>query len=266
MKEKTENQTTESGGNVPTVWTPEYALKQMKYSNILPGTRQTLPNIVISHDIACFDIGLQDVFPKKLDLVIINQCFKRSFYGEKSSSGKENKPPICFSHNGLIPHPSLREPESDECETCEMSAFNTAKDESGNLLPGQACKAFITFVCFIIGYRGVTNESIFTTPTTPWELKIPPSSLKNHGKLVKQMEMMGKMFPLFPIQVSLKKNDGVRKFSLIEFEPGNDYVTYDQEKWAIFQKTYFEKVNQYLSESYISSTRKVHETETGEAK
>ncbi len=70
-----------------------------------------------------------------IDVVILgtNPGEYRTYYGGKAydPKAKEKTGPVCFSNNGIAPHPSSKEPQSDKCATCKQNVFGSKITEQG---------------------------------------------------------------------------------------------------------------------------------------
>ena len=69
-----------------------------------------------------------------LDVVILcaNQGMHRSFYkAAYDSKAKEKDGPVCWSPNGIAPHPSAKEPQSKTCATCKNAVYGSKITEQG---------------------------------------------------------------------------------------------------------------------------------------
>lgn len=63
-----------------------------------------------------------------LDVVILcaNKGMYRSFYaGAYDSKAKEKEGPVCWSPDGVAPHPAAKEPQSKTCATCKNAVYGS---------------------------------------------------------------------------------------------------------------------------------------------
>ena len=69
-----------------------------------------------------------------IDVVILgsNEGEYRTFYaGSYDPKAKEKDGPVCFSNNGIAPHPAAKQPQSDKCATCKQNVFGSKITEQG---------------------------------------------------------------------------------------------------------------------------------------
>lgn len=69
-----------------------------------------------------------------IDVVILgsNEGEYRTFYTKAyDPKAKEKDEPACFSNNGVAPHLSSKEPQSDKCATCNQNVFGSKITEQG---------------------------------------------------------------------------------------------------------------------------------------
>lgn len=99
--------------------------------------------------------------------IIIYQTPANAWWEAKFGSGGASVIPDCASHDGIKPSPEYPKLQSKDCASCPRNKFGSAVDDSGNKMPGKAC-------------RNVKRLVILRAddPTIPVMLTVPPSSIK----------------------------------------------------------------------------------------
>ncbi|MCE5387959.1 MAG: hypothetical protein K0041_05190 [Acidithiobacillus sp.] len=69
-----------------------------------------------------------------IDVVILgtNPGEYKTYYADSyDPKAKEKGAPVCFSNNGIAPHPAAKQPQSDKCASCRQNVFGSKITEQG---------------------------------------------------------------------------------------------------------------------------------------
>ena len=107
-----------------------------------------------------------DVIPRALDIKVIMlwENDTRLYYPAGTYDPANPTRPTCFSDDTIRPDPSVAQPQSDLCASCERARWDQPPPR-GNLVP--ACDSRYKVACLVEGARG----GIFP-------LSVPPASRK----------------------------------------------------------------------------------------
>lgn len=127
-----------------------------------------------------------------MDVVILHSVALNQFY-KNAWDPKNPVPPDCFAfedENGdMAPHKMAADKQCEDCATCPLNAFGSAKDNRGQPAEGKACKNGRRLAVIAAGKAGA-GKFIFDKAD---ELKVadirlltlPPTSLKSWAQYVK---------------------------------------------------------------------------------
>ena len=121
-----------------------------------------------------------------MDVVIldINPNKSKVYWDKYDPAAEDADPPICFSDNGIAPSINAFNPQSETCASCPWDVWGSATNE----LTGKARKA-------CSDRKKVAVLVIGDTAAMPYQLQIPPASLKpmlNYANQVSVMNVPGK--------------------------------------------------------------------------
>ena len=141
-----------------------------------------------------------DIDTKEFDGVIVAWKTQRAYWKEKYSGG--SVPPDCASDDGIT---GSGDP-GGVCEQCPYSQFESATDEKGEKMPGQACKQ--------IRLMAVVQKD----DLVPVLLSAPPTSLANMRRYFLRLASRAKPFYAVVTRFTLVKaqSAGGITFSQIE--------------------------------------------------
>lgn len=110
----------------------------------------------------------EEVNAQSITAVILkaNKNFSKVWYAKSFVEGSDAKPD-CFSQNGDVPDPSVKEPQAKACQVCKHNVWGTGKNEKGEATNGKACQDSRRIA---IATADHLND--------PMLVRIPPATLK----------------------------------------------------------------------------------------
>jgi hypothetical protein len=122
----------------------------------------------------------QPIPNNELDVIIIASSTERCLYDSPYDPDKISSPD-CFAQSlettGLVPHENVPEPRAEDCTTCPLAEFGSAKQGKG-----PACK---TYRKLIMIPAGTELEDIPKAEMA--YMKVSPTSVKNWSKYAQQL-------------------------------------------------------------------------------
>jgi len=148
----------------------------------------------------------------ELVLLAASQHLSKVYY-EQYEDGAA-KPPECFSHNGIVPHPSSTKKQNVNCASCPQNQWGSRITAAGK--PGKACRDSKRIAVSPLG--DIRNETF----GGPMLLRVPADSLTEFKNYSQQMRSMG--FPYFTVgtKISFDPNQAYPKLVLTPLPPLND--------------------------------------------
>lgn len=166
------------------------------------------PSIQVLHSAALFEFP-DETKVESFEGVIIEILPARAWW--EVSNSKERIPPDCSSRDWIHPDNDAPKPQASSCAKCPWNRWGSAVDPNGEPTRGKACRMRKRV------FLQLENHEI------PFILSISPMSLKSLRTylvgLSDQAVQKNRTVTTFSLDL---QEDGVQKYSVIEFERGDD--------------------------------------------